>query len=283
MNEQALKERLKTISKEMGITFNDCWKRLLLERFLARIANSKHREKLIFKGGFLLSYLLDTDRETVDLDFLLTKLKTHAYSIRTVIEEIAEADIKDGFSFVWSSIDKLSQPHMEYTGFRIRLFATFGNIHDTIQIDLGIGDKVTPVKRNLKLFSYKGKPIFEKNISLLAYPLESVFAEKLHALVSHGKANSRMKDYHDMFIMVRDRAIENSEIKKAIQITFGQRNQKFVVPIEFSKNELDQLQKTWNLYRANQKDEKLPGSLQNIIDTINEFLENISFNDWFSS
>lgn len=73
MNENTLKERLNTISKELGVAFNDCWKRLLLERFLARIASSKRKEKLAFKGGFLLSYLIESNRETVDLDFLLTK------------------------------------------------------------------------------------------------------------------------------------------------------------------------------------------------------------------
>ncbi len=277
MNENALKERLKIISKEMGVTFNDCWKRLLLERFLARIASSKHRDKLIFKGGFLLSYLLDTDRETVDLDFLLTKLRAQADSIRTLMEEIAKIDLKDGFAFSWSSIEDLSQPHMEYSGFRIRLAATFGKIRDSVQVDLGIGDEVTPEKRNLKLFSYKGKPMFEEDISLLVYPLESVFAEKLHALVSHGKANSRMKDYHDMFVMVRDAAIEQSELKMVIQTTFAQREQMFLAPIEFAEDELEQLQKTWNLYRSKQKEAKLPTSLRDVIDTINGFLGKIEF------
>lgn len=90
--------------------------------------------------------------------------------------------------------------------------------------------------------------MFEENISLLAYPIESVFAEKLHALVSHGKA---------------------------IQITFGQRDQKFVAPIEFADDELTQLQKTWNLHRGTQKEAKLPAALREVIDTINRFLETI--------
>jgi len=273
MNESALKARLKTISNDMGVTFNDCWKRLLLERFLARIASSKHKEKLIFKGGFLLSYLLNTDRETVDLDFLLKKLKAQSDDIHTVIEEIAVVDIDDGFKFTWSRIEELSQPHMEYTGYRIHLAATFGNVRDAIQIDLGIGDDVKPERQKLKLFSYKGKPIFEEGISLLVYPLESVFSEKLHAIVSHGKANSRMKDYHDIFIMVRDKAVKKTELKKAIHNTFGQRGQKFEPPIKFSEDELQQLQKTWNLYRTKQKKAKLPVSLHEIIDVINEFLE----------
>lgn len=273
MNENALKERLKIISKELGVTFNDCWKRLLLERFLARIAKSKHKDKLIFKGGFLLSYLIDTDRETVDLDFLMTKLKAYANGIQPVIEEIASIDLKDGFAFIWSSVEELSQPHMEYTGFRIHLKASYGHIRDGVQIDIGVGDDVKPEKLNLKLFSYKGKPMFEDGISLFVYPLEFVFSEKLHALVTHGQANSRMKDYYDMFIMVRDDAIGKEALKKAIQITFGQREQSFKGPIKFSKEELEQLQKTWNFYRGKQKEVKLPSSIHEIIDTINDFLK----------
>nr|NGX43416.1 hypothetical protein [Chlamydiota bacterium] len=68
INEQALKDRLQTIAKEKNIPFNACWKQLLLERFLARLARSSHFNKFIFKGGFLLSYMMKIGRETVDLD-----------------------------------------------------------------------------------------------------------------------------------------------------------------------------------------------------------------------
>ena len=74
MNEQALKDRLQTISKEKNIQFNECWKKLLLERFLFRLSRSTHTKKFIFKGGFLLAYMMEIGRETTDLDFLLTKL-----------------------------------------------------------------------------------------------------------------------------------------------------------------------------------------------------------------
>ena len=74
INEQALKDRLQTIAKEKEIPFNACWKQLLLERFLARLSRSSHVNKFIFKGGFLLSYMMKIGRETVDLDFLLTRM-----------------------------------------------------------------------------------------------------------------------------------------------------------------------------------------------------------------
>ena len=72
MNEQALKDKLQTIAKEKEIHFNACWKQLLLEWFIARLAGSLHSNKFIFKGGFLLAYLMNIGRETTDLDFLLT-------------------------------------------------------------------------------------------------------------------------------------------------------------------------------------------------------------------
>jgi predicted nucleotidyltransferase component of viral defense system len=88
MNETALKERLKTIAKEKGLTFNECWKQLLLERMLTRVSRSAHQGHLIFKGGFLLSYLIEIGRETTDLDFLLKKINAEAPAIQKMFEEM---------------------------------------------------------------------------------------------------------------------------------------------------------------------------------------------------
>lgn len=68
---------------------------------------------------------------------------------------------------------------------------------DKIQIDVGVGDAVEPKNLKIKLFQYRGKPFFEEAISLLVYPIETIFAEKLETVISKGAGNSRMKDYHD--------------------------------------------------------------------------------------
>jgi hypothetical protein len=83
MNEQALKDRLLLIAKERKIHPNECWKSLLLERFLARLSKSSERKKVIFKGGFLLSYLMDIGRETTDLDFLLNNMNASEKEVET--------------------------------------------------------------------------------------------------------------------------------------------------------------------------------------------------------
>ncbi len=93
---------------------------------------------------------------------------------------------------------------MDYPGYRFGLKGTFGRMRDKIQIDVGIGDVVTPTTRELHFFQYKGKPMFfEGEISLVVYPSETIFAEKLETVLSKGAANSRMKDYHDLLLLTR--------------------------------------------------------------------------------
>ena len=186
INEQALKDRLQIIAKEKEIPFNACWKQLLLERFLARLSRSSHVNKFIFKGGFLLSYMMKIGRETVDLDFLLTRMNAEVKGLQEVFEEIVSTSSDDGFTFSFEGIELLSQPHMEYPGYRTTFKASFAKMKDKIHVDIGIGDIVEPQNREIKLFEYRGKPFFEESISLLVYPIETIFAEKLETVLSKG-------------------------------------------------------------------------------------------------
>lgn len=119
MNEAALKERLKAIASKKETTVNKVWKILLLERFLARLSGSSHQEKFVFKGGLLLAQYVTINRETVDIDFLMTKIKVKKITIEKIFEEIAIINSEDGFLFTLFSVEELNQPHMEYTGFRV--------------------------------------------------------------------------------------------------------------------------------------------------------------------
>ncbi len=211
INEQALKDRLQEIAKEKEIPFNACWKQLLLERFLARLARSFHVDKLIIKGGFLLSYMMKIGRETVDLDFLLTRMNAEVSPLQEVFKEIASISLDDGFTFSFESLDVLSQPHMEYPGYRTIFKVSFAKMKDKIYVDVGVGDSVEPLHREIDLIQYRGKPIFEKSISLLVYPIETIFAEKLETVLSKGSRNSRMKDFHDLLLLLRDKSLQSSQ------------------------------------------------------------------------
>ncbi|MEL7431560.1 MAG: nucleotidyl transferase AbiEii/AbiGii toxin family protein [Chlamydiota bacterium] len=151
MNEQALKDRIKNIAREKGIQFNECWKKLLLERFLLRLSRSDHHNKFIFKGGFLLSYMMEIGRETVDLDFLFICMKANENEVKKAMIDVASIQATDGFLFHYEGMSSLEQPHMKYPGYRVDFEAKFGRVKDRIHIDIGIGDVVSPSSRDLNL------------------------------------------------------------------------------------------------------------------------------------
>lgn len=278
MNEDALKERIRSIAKDKNKTFQEVWKQLLLERFLSRISDSDHQNKFIFKGGLLLAQYLEIGRETMDIDFLMTKIKNEAEVIQNAITEIISNErIKDGFTFTFESIEKLSQPHMDYTGFRINLHGQFEKMTDRIQLDLGFGDSVSPDEELFKPFLYKGKPIFEGEITLMVYPIETIFSEKLETIISKGSINSRMKDYHDVILIMRERDLLDIEkLKVSVRETFKNRGTALTLPIEFDKDGVASLQKQWNSHLK--KLGKVAATLnlstqvQDGIDEINQWL-----------
>lgn len=277
MNETALKERLKTVAKNKGTTFNIAWKQLLLERFLARLSRSDHHENFIFKGGFLLAQRIQIGRETTDIDFLMTKIKSEAAAIETAFREIAAVDTGDGFIFAWTSLDELKQPHMVYPGFRVTLRASLGKMRDPIQIDIGVGDAVNPVEETFHPFEYRGKPIFEGEITLLTYPVETIFAEKLQTIVSKGATNSRMKDYHDVMLMIREKdLIAIADVKKAVSATFQNRGSELRLPISFDASGFQSLQRLWiaHLIGLDEFREKLalPEQIEAVVAEINAWL-----------
>lgn len=278
MNEAALKERLKTIATEKETTLNKIWKQLLLERFLARLSDSPHQDKFIFKGGLLLAQYIAINRETIDIDFLMTKIKSEMQNIEKIIKEVAATNPDDGFSFTWFSAEELSQPHMGYSGFRITLDAQFGKMRDKIQVDIGIGDVVVPIETTFNPFEYKGKPIFAGEISLYVYPPEAIFSEKLETIISKGAINSRMKDYHDLLVMIREPDFLNAEkLANSIQVTFNRRGTPTSLSIHFDSVGIQSLQALWNNHLRGlgvfRERLNLPNQIDDTINEINSWIK----------
>jgi predicted nucleotidyltransferase component of viral defense system len=247
MNEDALKQRLVFIVNQTGKQHQEVWKQLLLERFLSRVSKSAHQDKFIFKGGLLLAQYLEIGRETTDLDFLIKKIKNEASIIQKIIEEIIlENEVSDGFIFSFDSIEELKQPHMDYAGFRVNLNAQFNKMKGTVQLDIGFGDAVIPDEDIYRPFEYKGKPIFEGEITLMVYPVETIFAEKLETIISKGSSNSRMKDYHDVLLMMREKGLlEVNKLKSCVNETFKNRETALSFPIAFNEVGMTSLSVLW--------------------------------------
>lgn len=282
MNEQALKSRLKQIATEQNRSFQEVWKLLLLERFLVRLSRSQYADKLIFKGGLLLSYYLAIVRETTDIDLLARRLQAEITQIQTVLTEICGVKIEDNIELGFESIDELDHTHMNYPGYRVKIRAQYGNMKDRIQVDIGVGDAVEPVEIQWPLFRYRQQPLFEDAISLQVYPVETIFAEKLETIMARGAANSRMKDFHDLVLLCRNPMLtDKNKLNSSIGDTFLNRGTDFAIPITFSENEYRRLQVLWDAHlrtldEAARQVLQLPTEIFAVIQEINTWLNNVN-------
>lgn len=278
MTLEGLRDRVRAVAAGEGISINLAWQHFQLERFLARVAKSEHHDKFIFKGGLLLAQYLKIGRETKDIDFLMTKMQSEEGAIESAMKEIAAINLNDAFTYVFDDIDQLTQDHMAYPGYRVNMKTNcFEKMPGKIQIDIGVGDMVTAVENNFKPLVYKGKPIFEGEISLLVYPVETIFAEKLETVISKGTVNSRMKDYHDVLLMIREPGLLDLEkVKSSVNTTFETRETAKSFPIQFAVGSVDDMQNYWGGHLASlgsyKIELKMPDKLSEALSEINNWI-----------
>ena len=150
-------------------------------------------------------------------------------------------------------------------------------MQDKIQIDIGVGDLARPQEGIIPSLKYKGQPIFQDVIKLFKYPAEAIFSEKLETIVSKGSINSRMKDYHDLFLMIQEHGLLDLEsLRDAIANTFDSRETALQVPISFDEGGMQILQQLWAGHIRGLADHKerlnIPDKINVVVDRINNYL-----------
>lgn len=275
---QSMKERLRTLAKKRDLTFDEIWHNLILERFLARLCQSKYKTNFILKGGSLLARYIPIGRETKDLDFLVERLKNTEEFLSTALDHICDIRLEDGFEFEKVKIGKLMHPHMDYTGIEVLLLAKLGGPQTYVQIDLGFGDVVEAIDYPMDLISTSKGPLFESKIQVRSYPKEFIFAEKLETVIHRGVGNTRMKDFHDLYSLTSlERCLDPTYTDKVVLIVFNHRQTSLQnLPIKFDAESIETLQLLWYDYQRGltsiQKDISLPKSLEEVISAINTWL-----------
>jgi len=213
--------KLRNHSKSSGTTFQQVLQQYASERFLYRVSKSKHAQSVILKGALLLKTIgIPSARPTMDID-MLRKGKGDQESLVALVKDCATLEVvADGLTFLTDSvISELITKDSEYKGTRILMDARMDNVRLKIQIDFGVGDVMVPGPR---IIEYPAV-LAGDTIKLLAYPVESSIAEKLQAMVSLGDANSRMKDFYDVWICSQHLDFNVATLLQAIDATFNNR------------------------------------------------------------
>ncbi len=222
------------------------------ERILDRISKSKYQGQIILKGGLLLTSIIgDDERTTKDMDVTLKGIPLTQRVVQKIFAEILSIDIKDGVVFEVISVKKIALTK-EYQGFKVNILAKLENNKTYLSIDITAGDIITP--REIK---YYYKSIFDDSKTLImAYNIESILAEKIHAIICNGTLNTRLKDYYDIYILMnrKIKELDKRKLKRAVYNTFNIRKTNLDLN-EFSivirELELDlNMKERWIVYRT---------------------------------
>lgn len=217
----SVRQRLLNEARRRGESFDYVASMYARERFLARLAVSAHRDRLILKGATVFAVWLDVHRPTRDLDFLGSGDFAPEKAI-AVVHDILAAEVEDdGMSFDTRTVaaEPIREPD-EYRGVRLHFNATLDTARIRLRIDIAVGDVVTPPPRLATLSSILPE-LAGANVKV--YPPETIVSEKLHAMVKLGIANSRMKDFFDLYVLASGRTFEEGLLAKAIARTFQRR------------------------------------------------------------
>jgi len=218
----SIRQRLLNLAHEQVQDFQQVLVNYALERLLYRLAQSQHREHFVLKGALLFRLWFQlTQRPTRDADFLGFGNAEPAHCA-VVFREIAAIDRahEDGLVFDVTSVRAMKiRKEAGYPGVRVTMHATLDKARIPVQCDIGFGDAVTPAPSQHSYPTLLGMsaPVLE------VYPLETVVAEKLEAMVKLAGFNSRVKDYFDLWMLMRYENIDRAVLPAAIRATFARR------------------------------------------------------------
>ncbi|MBP3593247.1 MAG: nucleotidyl transferase AbiEii/AbiGii toxin family protein [Lachnospiraceae bacterium] len=190
-----LKDKVRNISKGDNNVAKAMIRTFMMERFLERISLSKFRDNFILKGGMLVASLVGVDmRATMDIDTTVKALPLNEADAERIISEICAIPLEDGVTFRITSVTNI-MTDFEYPGIRMMLEATLDRMRQSIKLDISTDDVITP-----SAIEYKYKLMFEeRTISLLTYNTETLLAEKLQTIFTRGIANTRLRDFYDIY------------------------------------------------------------------------------------
>jgi len=273
----SVRQRLLNHAREQREPFDFVLVRYGIERFLYRLGVSRWAEQFVLKGSMLFHVWRHTGyRPTRDVDLLDLAGDDMAGIETAMLEVLREKAPDDGLFFDESSIrlEEIREAH-HYHGVRVKLIALLGRTRIPLQIDIGFGDVITPAAEKNSfptILTTLPAPV------LNTYPDVTVIAEKLEALVDLDSANSRMKDFYDLYILTLRPSLDLRQLRRAIHATFSRRGTALptATPTGLTGAFADDKQTMWQAFLNK-------NGLQNRVPLLREAIESINAHlppDW---
>jgi predicted nucleotidyltransferase component of viral defense system len=270
----SVRQRLLNYARSSGQDLNFVLRTFAMERLLYRLSRSPYVDNFVLKGAMLFKlWTGDFYRQTRDIDVLAFKSET-IDSLNAVFQEISQISFADdGLTYLSDTVNvNTIREEQQYGGLRVTLTAMLGAAKIHLQVDCGFGDAITPDPVVTDFPTLLDFPAPQ----LRTYPKETVVAEKFEALVRLGMANSRMKDFYDLWSLAYDFPFSGQIIASAIQNTFSRRKTPFptgtpeAFQASFIQNPLKLTQ--WQAFVRKTRFVKVEKDFGKTIDLVRSFL-----------
>ena len=255
INIESIKGKIRSLAEKKNLKSQEVLQIYFFERFLERLSKSNYKNNFVIKGGFLISSLIGIEnRTTMDMDTTIKGIPLKEEKIKEIIDEIINIDVDDGIRFEIKDISYIREED-EYENFRISLIANVGKTKNPMKLDLTTGDAITP-----REIEYTYPCIFTKeDIKIMAYPLETILAEKYETIIRRNIATTRMRDFYDLYTVykLKKNQIDYKILKEAIERTSKKRGSQEIMKdyeeiIEDIKED-SYLRSLWDVYLSENK------------------------------
>lgn len=261
---EKLKGAIRKMAKEKEIGTGSLLQMFLFERILERLAHSKYRDAFILKGGLLIASMIGVNqRTTMDMDATIRGLPVNEELLTNILAEILRLESDDEIVFSLQGLKSIREKS-QYEDYCAIIFADYGKIHAVLKVDITTGDAITP-----REVAYSYTYLFsDGEASIMAYPIETILAEKYETILKRNILNTRARDLYDLYMLYHlyYSRIEVKTLALAIENTAKIRN---------SLEEIRLYESIYELIKTNLAQQSLWENYQKE----NEFARSVKFED----
>jgi hypothetical protein len=260
---------LQNLARRQGRPTDELHQIYALEGFLARLVVSPHADKLVLKGGVLLA-AYDTRRPTRDLDLQGGQMSNDTDDVLGVVRDIARIHLDDGL--LLDADDAAAESIREgdvYSGVRVTITGGLSAAKLAFHVDVNVGDPVWPAPQRIVL-----PRLLKGQIVLTGYPLPMVHAEKVLTAVQRGVANTRWRDFADVYALARRHDVDGDEMAAAIARVAEYRQVRLAPLRQILDGYAARAQPRWAGWRRKHRlDDRLPQQFDDVLQLITTFAD----------
>lgn len=261
---------LKNQAQRTGRTTQELLQLYVLEGFLARLAASPVRDNFVLKGGVLLA-AFDTRRSTKDVDLAGRNLTNSTEAVLEVIQAVLDVPhVDDGIEFFPDTATAdVIRDEDQYSGVRVHVDAQLASARLPFHVDVNVGDPIWPEPTQVEVPRLRGGD----PIRISGYPIHMVHAEKIVTAVQRGIANTRWRDFGDIYTLSRRHPIDGSDLQRAIQEVARGRDAILAPLADVLNGYASIAQTTWAAWRRRNGSHNLPEQFADVLDDVFRFAE----------